>query len=48
MTEAKNGVVVKDSDVYTGGVPRLNNYLYGGPWTVHSNGRSNLVIESIT
>ena len=48
MTEATAGVVVQDSDVYTGRVPRLNNYLYGGPRTVHSDGRSNLVIELTT
>ena len=46
LHEAKVAMVVKDFDVSTGGVPRINNYLFGGAFT--NTTRSNLTITAIT
>ena len=48
VAEVKVSIAVKDSDVTPGGVPRISNYLYGGAWTTHASGRSNLMITAIT
>ena len=42
VTEAQTSIKVRDS-----GPPRINNYLYGGAWTEHTAGKSNLKIEPI-
>ena len=45
VQEAKVSMVEKDSDVSTGGAPRVSNYLYGGAWT--DTTRSNLTITAL-
>ena len=46
VQKAKVSMVVKDSDVSTGRIPRIHNYFYGGEFT--NTTRSNLTVTAMT